>query len=161
MSKRKIIPIQKKMAESSVQNRVHFEKLEVGKMTNFIHVFWPIYCFARICGQMPFSIVHEPHVGIRNSTSRISKIDALWFFIAICIYSTLTFSVCVYLVRVFSYYGINPTLYVLASGVGLLCLTNFICGILILIMDMCNRHKIVSILKKITIFDREVRFGGK
>lgn len=152
MSHNKITPIEK-LVQLSVENRLNFkqnEKEHAIEITNFTDVFRPIYYFARLCGQMPFSI------GAHGS--RVSKIDALWFFISICIYSTLAFSVCVYLVRAFSHYGINPTLYVLASGVSLIRLINFICGILILIMDMCNRRRIVNILKKITIFDREASF---
>lgn len=157
-NKRKVLPVDK-VVQFSVKNRLKFkqnEKKYDAKPTNFAHVFRPIYYFARLCGQMPFSIVHGTHGGIREI--RIRTIDALWFFISICIYSTLTCCVCVYLVRAFSNYRIDPSLYVLASGVNLLRLINFLCGILILIMDMCNRHKLVNILKKFTTFDREASY---
>lgn len=158
MFNRRVLPVGK-MVCSSVKNRSeltenHKVKSHTAKIIDFPHVFRPIYFFARFFGQMPFTIVYRSSSGIFGRP-QVNKIDALWYFISICTYTALAYSICYFLIRAFSHYPIDPILYVLTSAVNMFRLINFLCGILILIMDMCNRHKLLKILNKFTMFDRK------
>lgn len=156
---RKVFPVEK-MVKSSVNCKrllkFNQNRRIKGHKINFTHVFRPIYYFARFCGQMPFSIVQSSNDEFRQP--RVSKRDILWFIISICIYSALVMFNCWYILRAYSFFKYNKILYLLAWSISLLRFINFLCAILILIMDMCNRHKLVDILNKFTAFDRKVRF---
>lgn len=120
----------------------------------FTHVFRPIYYFNRLCGHMPFSIVQSSTDQLHRP--RVSIFDVLWFAISICAYMGLVICICWYIKRALSIYPVKPILYLLAATINLLRLINFLCGILMLIMDMCHRYKLVIIFNEFTVFDRKV-----
>lgn len=148
-----------KCVRSTVKNRLKCNLVvrERGKdhVVHFTHVFRPIYYFNRLCGHMPFSIVQSLNDKFHHQ-SRVSVFDVLWFIISICIYTGLASCICWYLNRALSLYAVKPILYFLASTINGLRLINFLCGILMLSMDMCSRQRHVYIFNKFTAFDRKV-----
>lgn len=160
MINHKVSPVEK-MAESPVNNkRLKFNQNKNFNghiVVNFVHVFRPIYYFARFFGQMPFSIVqiasdefHQP---------RIRKWDFIWFTISICMYTVLTVFNSWYIFRASLLFRVNKILYLLAWTISTLRFVNFLCALVMLIMDVCNRHRLVNILNKFTAFDRKVKFS--
>lgn len=121
------------------------------KATKFVDIFRPVYYFLRFCGQMPFSIVSN--LNSENLVQpRVNKRDALWFFIAMCLYTAIawrTFG------KLTAKLDESKIVCVLFTGNSLLHVTTMMFGIVKLIMDMCNREKLVNILNKFTQFDRE------
>lgn len=156
MVNRKIFSIEKHV-QSSIKNRFKFNRNEKGSgyAVNFRHVFRPIYYFARLFGQLPFSIVQRPNS--RSRQSRVTKFDALWFLISICVYLKLVQLFWWFMERALVLSSTKPTIYLLVTTINMLRLVNILFGLLILIMDMCNRHRLVRILNNFTAFDRKVR----
>lgn len=156
MVNRKVTAVEKSL-QSSNKNDLKFSQNEKenGHIVHFSHVFRPIYYFARLCGHMPFSIVQSSSAKLHQP--RVSKFDGVWFLISICIYAGLAICICWYIHRALTLYSsVKPILYLLASSINMLRLVNFLCGMLMSIMDMCNRHKLVNIFNKFTAFDRKV-----
>lgn len=147
-----------KCVQSSVKNRFKCNSSgrEKGHIVHFAQVFRPIYYFNRLCGHMPFSIVQSSNDQFHQP--RVNKLDVLWFVISICIYTALAICICWYIKRALSLYAVKPILYLLASTINVLRLMNFLCGISMLIKDMWNRHKLVNIFNKFTVFDRKVKY---
>lgn len=147
-----------KCVQSPGKNRFKCNQIKrgskCGHVVHFTHIFRPIYYFNRLCGHMPFSIVRSSNG--HSLEPRVTAFDALWFAISICIYMALATCICWYIKRALLLYIRKPILYFLASTINMLRLVNFLCGLLMLIMDMCNRHSLVNIFNRLTHFDRKV-----
>lgn len=128
-----------------VVRKAHFKKL------SFAYGFRPIYCFSRVFGLMPFSITHVSNVDIQEP--RVSDLDWLWFMISTLTYSSLAF---LNYQSMKLLYDPSVNLSVLVLGDKLLLVTVLICGVLIMVINMCNRFKLVNILNNFTAFDNEV-----
>lgn len=123
------------------------------KNVHFTRVFRPIYLFARICGFMPFSVQHSetecehfvPHIGI---------CDAVWFAISMCFY--LAMIVNTFCGKIVLPHESNAQLNAIVLGNHLLRLMILLFSIFSLIMDVCNRYKLVNIFNDFSTFDQEV-----
>lgn len=115
------------------------------------HEFQSIYYFSRCTGTWPFSIESKSNGSIR--AARVYPMDWLWLFVSICLYLTAAFY---YFVRMTTnadptnnallsnqMYFINQIVFHLFTAVGI-------------ILDLLNREKLINLLDKFTIFDREV-----
>lgn len=120
------------------------------KRLTFAHSFKPIYIFSRIFGFMPFTIVLDSSGAIQ--TARVSVFDSMWFiiFIGTYLFSTLYFVTYVRGKQVASTFATlayaTRTIVVFRKLFNCMCITT----------DMCNRFKLVEILKKIGTFDEKV-----
>lgn len=136
------------VAQSSI---VYRSKKFAAQQLDFIDSFKPIYYFLRILGLMPFSITRSSNGNI--SEPKVKKSNGLWFLFSICIYSMASFIS-------FEYVKFNREsnayLYMMVLSQNLLLTTGLICCVLFVAMDMCNRFKLVDILQKFMIFDKEV-----
>lgn len=138
-------------SEFDVNAKIHSKALK------FVDIFRPVYYFLRFCGQMPFSIV--PSLNSKSLLQpRVNKRDALWFFISMCLYSVIAWRT---IGKLTAKLDENKIVCVLFTGNSLLHVITMMFGIVKLIMDMYNRHKLVNILNKFTQFDREVREQNK
>lgn len=125
-------------------------KTEQLNQLNLVHHFRPIYYFSRVFGFMSFSIVYDTK---KKSLLPIVKIfDILWFMAFLCLYMALAFST---YRRILSS-QISNGLYVLIIGGSMQILFSLILGAIITVMDMCNRRKLVNIVNKFYMFDKEV-----
>lgn len=121
------------------------------KKNNFFYSFRPIYYFSRAFGFMPFSIVCDSNGGIQGPVVR--SVDIFWFIFWILLYlfsAVLSFKSAQYpqnTDHTESGILIGADYFILISGL--------IFGALIIVMDMCNRFKLVGILKNIKTFDEE------
>lgn len=118
---------------------------------NFEYAVRPIYYFSRLFGLLSFSVV-------RNSIGEIHKprvriIDGLFFVIAICWYLALAYASSGNVTIMLE----NPRVsFILVFGDHLLLASGLIFGALCITMDMFNCTRLVEMLKKFNIFDRNV-----
>lgn len=126
-------------------------KKDKQRIYNFEHGFRPIYYFSRIAGLWPFSIVHHSNGTIQNA--RISRLDGVWFAMSMCFQLLAIFFCC--LDSDDLNYGQTTTItfHVLYS---LHRVKSLLIGVVGIILDMINRHRLVEILRKLIIFDNEV-----
>lgn len=135
--------------EVSVDNQMPVAKNDVKlEKPNFALSFRPIYYCSRVFGLMPFTIIYDSNDNVQKP--KVGLLDSLWFLISICSYLIMAYISCQ---RSAIYQNIP---YVFSFGVFMIFLSSQIFGALIIVMDMCNRFRLVDILKKIVIFDKEV-----
>lgn len=140
-----------KVVQPSIEGRLKNPKRATrSKKLNFAHSFRPIYYVSRFYGLMPFSIVY-------NSKGKANEpwtgaIDILWFIISICAYISLAF---------LSYQNMGvpkvpnvPIVLVFADD--MILVVGLVYGAVIMAMDMCNRYKLVDILRMFQTIDKEV-----
>lgn len=128
------------------QHRDDFDNLE---QFNFPYCFRPIYYFARVGGQMPFTITYPIYGGIVRA--KFCKRDFIWFTISLGIHIYYIFMA----IEMFkSYQNLNTIL--VDYGQLIIWFLSLLIGICTMILDACNRFKIVKIFNKFTIFDKEV-----
>lgn len=140
------------MIQSSIETRTkHPSKNINSKKFSFAQSFKPLYCFIRMFGFMPFSIVHDSNGGIQ--TARVTMVDFLWFIISNGVYMMSAFHNVTLFIRRSSIVGI-PVL--LANCTTSIVILRKLFDCLSIALDMCNRFKIVGILKKINTFDEKV-----
>lgn len=139
-----------KMVQPSPNNRNNeTNKSEDQKKSfNFMDTFKPVYFVSRLLGLEPFSIIYDSNGDAQRP--KITIFDGIWF----------VFSMGVYVMMAYSAEGIECRkesverfTYILAYIFTIVGLT---CSILTIAIDMCNRFKFVEILRKISIFDKEV-----
>lgn len=120
---------------------------------SFTYGFQPIYYFARICGQMPFTITYHSKNGVIVG-AKLLKRDFIWFGISLCIQMSFVGLAIKFLKSI---RDPNAHTYNLYFGNLILWLLFLLLGICIMVLDTCNRFKIVKILNDFTTFDEEVR----
>lgn len=123
------------------------------EIMHFTRVFRPIYFFARFCGLMPFSIQRTINTQNERFEPHVSKFDGLWFAISMCFYLTMVANT--FFGEIILPHESNDHLNAIILGNHLLRLMILIFGGFALIMDMCNRYKLINILNKFTVFDQE------
>lgn len=133
-----------KMAEQQGEN--------LPEQRNFIFCFRPIYYFARLCGQMPFTITSQATTTI--VALKLYKRDFIWFAISLAIQATFIWMAINFYKSFRQAVAITSTIY---FGNLTIWFMSLLFGIAAMALDACNRHKIVRILNQITIFDTEVR----
>lgn len=119
---------------------------------SFAYCLRPIYYFARICGQMPFSITHQPNSSIVKVN--FHKRDIIWLILSMSVQVTLIFRA---IQMLKSYRHTNSATFTLHLGHSTIWFLNSILGICVMILDALNSGKIVRILNDFTSFDKEVR----
>lgn len=152
-SKSTVIPVVISVAsneQSSVNTQHEMEENEVhSEKVSFTQSLRPIYYFSRMFGLMPFSIVHDSNGEAQKP--RISKLDGIWFTVAIGSYLAMAY---------IAYKNIAPkksTSYMLILVDNFVYFSEIFLGILIIGFEMCNRFKLINILREFTTFDTEVR----
>lgn len=123
------------------------------KNVHFTRVFRPIYFFARICGFMPFSVQHSDTQS-EHFVPRIGIYDFVWFAISMSFYLAMIINT--FCGKIVLPHESNAQLNAIVVGNHLLRLMILLFSIFALIMDVCNRYKLVNILNDFSIFDQEV-----
>lgn len=146
------IPAIKMVRPSPADRFKDLEKKDHSKEPNFVYSFRPVYYFSRMLGLMPFSIICNS----KNEAQKpkVRAFDSLWFVVSICLYCLMAFVS--YETRKHSRNSANISSNVLILGDSFHLITGLLFGALLIAMDMCNRNKLVAILRKFTVFDREV-----
>lgn len=121
------------------------------KNESFTNTLRPFYIISRMFGLLPFSIKFDANGEIQDA--RVSAFDLLWFAISICVYLFMAVAFNLQMMEIPPDYKVSFILY---FGDMLLSLSGLIFGPIEIIMDMCNRFKLVSIIRKLTAFDKEV-----
>lgn len=117
---------------------------------NFAITFRPIYYFLRLFGFMPFTIVYDSKGEVQ--AARITARDILWLLISLCAY-LLAFNG--------SKIWENPYLLhkystVFIYVIKLYDISEILFGIIGIVMDLCNRFKLIDIMRTLNQFDKEV-----
>lgn len=119
------------------------------KQRNFAYCIRPIYYFARVAGQMPFTITHQPNSSIVKVN--LFKRDIIWLIMSMCIQ---VFLICEAIREFKSEKSSWSTLYFSSITVWVVSL---VLGVCVMLLDAYNRYKFERILNEFTIFDKEVR----
>lgn len=125
-------------------------KTSNSRRLNFVHSFKPIYILSRIFGFMPFTIAYNSDGGIQRA--RITVIDFIWFTISIGVYIFSTLNFIAFIMRTQVPHSYITLAYATRSIIIMRKLFYIVC----IAADMCNRFKLVEILKKIGHFDEKV-----
>lgn len=139
------------MAQSSapVQINVAIRTAKVNKL-DFAYTFRPVYYFSRICGFLPFTIVYNSDGSIQGPKVRV--FDITWFILSISLYVLPAFMH----FRNIDY--LKNQSFILIDGDFLLLKLGLVFCILVIVMDMCNRFRLVLILKNVKSFDEKVSY---
>lgn len=137
--------------QTSTKERIESIENEVKvKDLNFADSFRPLYCYSRIFGLMPFSIVSDSNG--EPQVPRVGVFNILWFIISIFLYLSMAY---------YSYIDMHvprdssfPYAFILAGFI--MQIFRLIFGALMIVIDMCKRYKLVDILKNFNIFNKEV-----
>lgn len=115
------------------------------------HCFRPIYIVSRVFGLMPFSITFQSNGEVQKSN--VSKIDISWFVTSLCL---LIFGIFL-VVRTVIVQPSDPEVFSIINALGDtgILMTGLIVGSLSIVLDLCNRHKWINIVKRITLSDKE------
>lgn len=122
--------------------------------SNFLYTFRPIYYVSRVFGLMPYTIVYDTNGDAVKPKK--TACDCLWFVISILVYTALAYLI--YQEKTVPSYDKSTSMLILMLGDRILSILSLIFGAQLIIMDMCNRYKLIDILKNVTIFDKEVSF---
>lgn len=122
---------------------------------NFAFCFRPIYYFARVCGQMPFTITSHTNAAIVEA--KVHKRDIIWFAISMFIQISFIWMAIKFYRSYQQEKEFTSTIY---FGNLTIWFISLLCGICVMTLHQINRLKIVRILNKITVFDTEVRKGN-
>lgn len=108
----------------------------------------PIYLFLRLYGFMPFTIIYDPNNEIQEL--RVTVIDILWLLISLCAHT----------LALFDYLNSDdaPTWQKYSAALidHVYSISEVIFGVIGIMIDMCNRFKLIDIMKKFNEFDKEV-----
>lgn len=129
------------------------ENTSKAQQKNVLHAFQPIYYFSRCAGLWPFTIEYNSSGSIERA--RVHLFDILWFLTSICLYLTAL------------YYAYEDLRNQVESGGHFFYTVVFnvnnmppiLFGAVSIALDMLNRNRLIKILKKFLIFDKEVRFS--
>ena len=138
---------------SNSQNHAQVEHQIHWKKDSFVYCFRPIYVVSHIFGLMPFSIIFHSNGEVQKSS--VSKFDILWFLTSLCLL----------LLGIYALLTVHPSIPKSYSMIAFLGETGIFVTVLILaslsiILGMCNRHKLINIVKKITMSDKEAQAMG-
>lgn len=120
---------------------------------SFAYCYQPIYYFARVCGQMPFTIFYPISGAIVEV--KLNKRDFVWMAISLSVQITF---ICMAINFYRSYQHAKLITSTIYFGNLTIWFVSVLFGVSIMALDACNRFRIVKILNKITIFDVEVSY---
>lgn len=118
---------------------------------NFAYSFRPVYYFSRVFGFSPFTIIYDSNGKIQKA--KIRMFDIIWFILSI---SGQILSPVFYIQNETSFSIYHISLEILIRSDSIVITMRTIFTILAIVMDMCHRHKLVEILKRIENFDDDV-----
>lgn len=122
------------------------------KKLNFAYCFRPIHYFARVGGQMPFTITYSANGATVGA--KVYKRDLIWSTISLCIHIFFIYDA----IEDFKSIGHSTTNMTPLVVCNLsMYIISLLFGISVMALDFANRFKIVKMLHEITIFDKEVR----
>lgn len=122
------------------------------KIMSFGSVFRPLHRLARIWGLAPYSIAADSNGELLNS--KIHLYDGLWLLTTVLLYlAFLNYSVDAFNV---DRKALHRETWILILCARLLAIFAFLYGILSIIINMCNRFKLMNMVKMYTRFDEEV-----
>lgn len=128
----------------------HSKKTKSPNKRDGVNCLRPIYYFSRILGLLSFSIIRDMNGEIQNI--RVHLFDLLWFMVSICVFLILIIMACI---SVDLPQKTNSTR-LLIFGQRVHSILVLINAAIMIIMDMCNRFRILNIVQKFTTFDKEV-----
>lgn len=131
--------------------RAHKKPKHLLKEHSYTFSFQPIYYITRIFGTTSFSIVYNANG--EPQTSKVGIFDGMWFLVMICIHVASAYYFIHELLNLFKEPN-EPLLMFISDYI--LHIVKLVLGALIIVMNMCTRFKLVYILQKLTIFDKEV-----
>lgn len=125
----------------------------IDRPKNVQHGLQPIYYYSRCVGLWPFTITYNSDGSIKDAC--VDLFDCLWFLISICLHLTALYSSCDFVVhnRPFSEQNLFSHLIFFIHQIPPLLF-----GAVCIVLDMFNRNRLANIIKKFTIFDKEVWF---
>lgn len=117
---------------------------------NFSVVFRPIYYFLRVFGFMPFTIVYDSKGAVQKHS--ITVFDVVWLLISLFVYLYAIHSTIIW------YDSENsPDMSAFLLWVGkIFYILEIVFCIIGILMDLCNRYKLINILQSFEMFDEEV-----
>lgn len=136
--------------QSSAVNEINILNSE---KYNFFYSFRPIYYFSRTFGLLPFTIEYDSNGIIQAAVIR--SLDILWLIITILSYF-LSSMLSLKLYNEYPKISNNTESLILIGGDNFILIFGLLFGIVIIIMDLCNRSKLLDILKNIHTFDETV-----
>lgn len=131
-------PVQIKVAECTAK----VNKLDLA------YTFRPVYYFSRIFGFLSFSIAYNSDGSIQGP--KVRAFDITWFILAISLYVLSAF------MHFRSIDYLKNQSFIMIDGDFLLLKLSLVSCILVIVMDMCNRVKLVDIVKNFNSFDEKV-----
>lgn len=123
------------------------------EIMNFGSVFRPLYYLSRIWGLAPFSITTNSNGEVQKP--KIHFFDGLLFLISFCVYFLFTNSALTKFEASKEY--LKKETWILILCTRSLEVFTYVYGILTIIMNVCNRFKLINMVNMYTRFDREVR----
>lgn len=115
---------------------------------NFAHVIKPIYYCSRLFGFMPFTIVYDGNGKILEP--KIRFIDILWFLVVIGLY----------ILSIISNFQtmdfLKQSSFILIGGDYVILKLGLAFSISVIVIDLCNRKKLIEIFKNFESFDENV-----
>lgn len=117
---------------------------------NFAISFRPVYYFSRTLGLMPFSMIYDSKSEIQEA--RVSLFDSIWFVLTICLYLSITY---ILHQEMNVARDINLPRVLFVGGYTHVILS-FVFASVAVGVDLCNRHKVIQILKMFSLFDKQV-----
>lgn len=138
--------------DNSIESSMALKRRDEMKCTNFGSIFRPLYYLSRVWGLAPFSIVTNPNGEVQKAKIRLY--DVLWFLIAI--YVHLFFMNSVLNKFKTAKEKIKRDTWILLVSARAMEVFTFAHGILTIVMNICNRFKLISIVRMFIRFDREV-----
>ena len=121
---------------------------------NMFAGYRPIFWFSRIFGSIPFSIVCNSNGEVQSC--KMKKADWIFMAVSLCVYLSIIFNLYCTLSSKFDHQR-QIAMLVMTMGLFIVASLSFIFGTQLILINMCNRHKLVDILKNFDRFDKEVK----
>lgn len=118
---------------------------------NFEDTIRIIYYCSRAFGLLPFSVIRDSNG--RVSGHRINYFDLFWYIVSSCLYLASGYAV----YRNIQFPQSLTSSIILIFGDKMLVIVTLSSGAVLIGMDMFNRQKLITILRRFTIFDHKVR----
>lgn len=137
------------LIQSAMEDSLKISQL---KLMSFGSVFRPLHCLARSWGLAPFSIAIDSNGELQRP--KIHLCDGLWAFAITLLYASFVN----YSVEAFNFARtcLDKETWILILCARILTIFAFVYGILTIIINLCNRFKLINMIKMFVRFDEEV-----
>lgn len=126
--------------------------IERSETLDFLSSFKLIYYLLRVFGLWPFALVRDSNVEIQKY--KIKRLDLLWFIISMPLY--IAASIIFYKNSQFERENLKFTRKILNSGEYIRVTISLIFVALAIVIDMCNRFKLINVVNMFVRFDESV-----